>query len=52
MIRETLAAGANHVYLFDYYSSLMSERTRYQSVGSGTLPYSIKLRRSGNMFTL
>src|SRR5438105_2329720 len=43
MIRETLSAWANHVYLFDYYSSLlMSERTStgagssYQSVGSGT----------------
>src|SRR6267378_15308 len=45
MIRETLGAGANHVYVFDYSSSiLLTERTStgasssYQSVGSGTPP--------------
>jgi len=59
MIRETLNAGANHVYLFDYASGiLLTERTStgasssYQSVGSGTLPYWIKLARSGNLFTM
>lgn len=46
MIRETLSAGASHVYLFDYSSSLLlTERTStgtgssYQWVGSATLPY-------------
>jgi regulation of enolase protein 1 (concanavalin A-like superfamily) len=58
MIRETLSAGASHVYLFDYSSSIwMTERTStgasssYQSLGSATLPYWIKLTRSGNVFT-
>jgi regulation of enolase protein 1 (concanavalin A-like superfamily) len=58
MIRETLNPGANHVFLFDYYSSLLvSERTTtgastsYQSVGSITLPGWIMLSRSGNVFT-
>ena len=57
MIRETLSAGANRVYLFDYSSSLLlTERTStgtgssYQWVGSATLPYWIKLVRSGNVF--
>jgi hypothetical protein len=59
MIRETLNPGANHVYLFDYSATLyMTERTStgasssYQSLGSGTLPYWIKLARSGNVFTM
>jgi len=59
MMRETLDAGANHVYLFDYSSTIyMTERasagasTTYQSLGSGTLPYWIKLVRSGNVFTM
>ena len=59
MIRETLSPGANHVYLFDYSSQLLlTERTAtgtsssYQSVGSLTLPYWIKLTRSGNVFTM
>jgi hypothetical protein len=59
MMRETLNPGANHVYLFDYSSTLyMSERTStgasssYQSLGSGALPYWIKLARSGNVFTM
>ena len=59
MIRETLSPGANHVFLFDYSSQLlMTERTTtgtsssYQSVGSLTLPYWIKLVRSGNVFTM
>ena len=59
MIRETLGPGANHVYLFDYSSSLlMTERTAtgasssYQSVGSSTLPNWIKLVRSGNVFSM
>lgn len=59
MIRETLGAGANHAYLFDYSSSLLlTERTStgtsstYQSVGSGTLPNWLKLVRSGNVFTM
>ena len=59
MIRETLGAGANHVYLFDYSMSLLlTDRTTtgasssYQSVGSLTLPYWIKLTRSGNVFTM
>jgi pro-kumamolisin-like protein/IPT/TIG domain-containing protein len=58
MIRETLDAGASHVFLFDYSSSiLMTERTStgasssYQSVGSATLPNWLKLVRSGNVFT-
>ncbi|HKW31740.1 MAG TPA: protease pro-enzyme activation domain-containing protein [Candidatus Acidoferrum sp.] len=59
MIRETLASGANHAFLFDYASSILAtERTTtgsgssYQSVGSATLPYWIKLTRSGNLFTM
>ena len=59
MIRETLDAGANHVYLFDYSSAIwMTERTStgasssYQPLGSATLPYWIKLVRSGNVFTM
>src|SRR2546426_8132214 len=59
MVRETLNAGANHVYLFDYSSTIyMTERTStgasssYQSLGSGALPYWIKLARSGNVFTM
>src|SRR3989441_4515164 len=59
MVRETLNPGANHVYLFDYSSTLyMTERTStgasssYQSLGSGALPYWIKLARSGNVFTM
>src|SRR5260370_1033674 len=59
MIRETLNPGANHAYLFDYSSSMyMTERpstgasSSYQSLGSGTLPYWIKLARSGNVFTM
>jgi regulation of enolase protein 1 (concanavalin A-like superfamily) len=59
MIRETLDPGANHVYLFDYASAIwMTERTStgasssYQSLGSATLPYWIKLARSGNVFTM
>ncbi len=59
MIRETLDAGANHVYLFDYSSAIwMTERTStgasstYQSMGSATLPYWIKLVRSGNVFSM
>src|SRR5207245_552584 len=46
MVRETLNAGANHVYVFDYSSTIyMTERTStgasssYQSLGSGALPY-------------
>jgi len=59
MIRETLNADANHVYLFDYSSAnWMTERTStgasssYQSLGSVTLPYWIKLARSGNVFSM
>src|SRR5260370_31908530 len=59
MIRETLGAGANHVYLFDYSSSiLLTERTStggsssYQSVGSGVPPNWMKLVRSGNVFSM
>jgi len=59
MMRETLNPGANHMYLFDYSATLyMSERTStgasssYQSLGSGALPYWIKLTRSGNVFTM
>jgi hypothetical protein len=59
MIRETLNADANHVYLFDYSSAIwMTERTStgasssYQSMGSATLPYWIKLARSGNVFSM
>jgi regulation of enolase protein 1 (concanavalin A-like superfamily) len=59
MVRETLNGGASHVFLFDYSSSLwMTERTStgasstYQSLGSGTLPYWVKLVRSGNVFSL
>jgi regulation of enolase protein 1 (concanavalin A-like superfamily) len=59
MIRETLNAGANHVYLFDYSSAIwMTERTStgasssYQSLRSVALPYWIKLARSGNVFTM
>jgi len=59
MIRETQNPGASHVFLFDYFSSLLlSERTStgagstYQSVGSITLPGWMKLTRSGNVFTV
>src|SRR5258708_25529787 len=59
MMRETLNPGANHVYLFDYSSSIyMTERTStgasssYQSLGSEALPYWVKLARSGNVFTM
>ena len=60
MIRETLNAGANHVYLFDYASGiLLTERTStgasssYQSLtGPTTLPYWLKLTRSGNAFSM
>src|SRR5271167_4978874 len=59
MIRETLDPGANHVYLFDYSSAIwMTERTStgasstYQPLGSATLPYWVKLIRSGNVFTM
>jgi len=59
MVRETLGAGANHVFVFDYGSSILAtERTttgtssNYQSVGSATLPYWLKLNRSGNVFTM
>jgi regulation of enolase protein 1 (concanavalin A-like superfamily) len=59
MIRETLSASASHVFLFDYSSAIwMTQRTStgagssYQSLGSLTLPYWIKLVRSGNVFTL
>jgi hypothetical protein len=59
MIRETLNADANHVYLFDYSSAIwMTERTStgasssYQSMGSATLPYWIKLARSGNVLSM
>jgi len=59
MIRETLNAGANHVFLFDYASSILAtERTNtgtsssYQWVGSATLPYWLKLMRSGNVFSM
>jgi len=59
MMRETLNPGANHVYLFDYSATLyMTERTStgasssYQSLGSGALPYWIKLARSGNVFSM
>jgi regulation of enolase protein 1 (concanavalin A-like superfamily) len=59
MIRETLDAGASHVYVFDYSTSiLLTERTStggsssYQSLGSGPLPYWMKLVRSGNVFSM
>ncbi len=59
MIRETLNADANHVYLFNYSSAnWMTERTStgasssYQPLGSVTLPNWIKLARSGNVFTM
>src|SRR5258708_39054410 len=59
MMRETLNPGANHMYEFEYSSSIyMTERTStgasssYQSLGSGALPYWIKLARSGNVFTM
>jgi regulation of enolase protein 1 (concanavalin A-like superfamily) len=61
MIRETLNPAANHVYMFDYSSTAtiyLTERTStaasssYQYLGSGTLPYWIKLVRSGNVFTM
>jgi len=59
MIRETLNAAANHVYLFDYASSLWTtERTStgasssYQSFGGATLPHWMKLVRRGNVFSM
>ncbi len=57
MIRETLDPGAKHVYTFEYSSAIwMTERTttggtsNYQSYSSITLPYWLKLVRSGNTF--
>ncbi|HUJ83347.1 MAG TPA: IPT/TIG domain-containing protein, partial [Candidatus Acidoferrales bacterium] len=59
MIRETLDAGANHIFLFDYSSAVwMTERTStgssssYQSFASVTVPNWLKLTRSGNVFTM
>ncbi len=59
MIRETLGAGASHVFLFDYSTSiLLTERTStgasssYQSMGSGAVPNWMKLVRSGNVFSM
>jgi len=59
MVRETLNTSANHAFVFDYGSSILAtERTNtgtssnYQSVGSATLPYWLKLVRSGNVFTM
>ena len=58
MIRETLSPGATHAFTFEYSGSVyMSERTStggntsYQSLGGHTVPYWIKLIRSGNSFT-
>ena len=59
MIRETLGTSANHVFLFDYATSILaSVRTTtgasssYQSVGSAMLPSWIKLTRGGNVFNM
>src|SRR5438876_3666851 len=58
MIRETLDPGAKHEYAFYYSSSLyQTYRTTtggsssYQGCGSVTLPYWVKLTRSGSSFT-
>src|SRR3989454_2458690 len=58
MIRETLDPGAKHEYAFYYSSSLyQTYRTStggassYQGCGSVTLPYWVKLTRSGSSFT-
>jgi regulation of enolase protein 1 (concanavalin A-like superfamily) len=59
MVRETLNANANHVFLFNYSSAnWMTERTStgsstsYQSFASVSLPNWIKLSRSGNAFSM
>jgi len=59
MIRETLDPAAKHVFAFDYSSALWTtERTStgasssYQSYSSLTLPYWIKLTRTGNAFAM
>jgi hypothetical protein len=59
MVRETLNASANHVFLFNYSSAnWITERTStgsstsYQSLGSVSLPNWIKLSRSGNVFSM
>jgi len=58
MIRETLDPSATNAFTFDYSSAIwMSERTatggssNYQSGPSATLPYWVKLVRSGNSFS-
>src|SRR5712692_8637836 len=58
MIRETLDASATNAFTFNYSSAIwMSERTStgasatYQSGASATLPYWVKLVRSGSTFS-
>ncbi len=58
MIRETLTAGATNMFAFDYQSLIyQSQRittgagATYQSYGSGSVPYWVKVVRSGSTFT-
>jgi RHS repeat-associated protein len=58
MIRETLNPGANHVFAFEYSSTVwMTQRTStgatssYESLGGSAPPYWLTLTRNGNTFT-
>src|SRR6267142_155636 len=59
MIRETLDSAAKHVFAFDYSSALWTTvrtsagaSSSYQSYSSLTLPYWIKLSRTGKVFAM
>jgi RHS repeat-associated protein len=58
MIRETLNAGSNHFFMadyagtiYDFYRATTGSASSYGGGGAGTLPYWVKLVRSGSTFT-
>src|SRR5260370_17119667 len=58
MVREKLASGGSNMFVFDYQSLIyQSQRTTtgagatYQSYGNGSVPYWVKVVRSGSTFT-
>jgi regulation of enolase protein 1 (concanavalin A-like superfamily) len=58
MIRETLDAGANQMFIADYagsiydiYRTATGAASGYGSAGAGAAPYWVKLIRSGSTFT-
>jgi regulation of enolase protein 1 (concanavalin A-like superfamily) len=58
MIRETLTAGSNHMFMGDYegtiydiYRTTTGSASSYGTGGAGTLPYWVEVVRSGNTFT-